>query len=337
MTGWWDSDDDDEFSDAIGNLPLASQEVEESESLDVRVRAYLATVRTKVPRSVHRAAGYHASQFYDPCTRFEVLKQAIPKSADGKRFPPALLLRFEIGHAVHEHFQRNVLGKMRILRGTWCCSRCTNKVHGVTMPTGPCEKCKWPTNKKTTRRAPRSRVSVPCASVCKWPGGFDAKERDCVHCFRGGSWKFKETFLENIEGTGVVGSYDGEVLYGAKWRIWEGKSKDVFAFEHLVEPDPRHVFQTNVYLWGKGWDEGVICYINKNSGRMKEFLVKFDPEVPVKIRASIKEIEDALESGELPMGPCASPNEKRAKECAFRKECFSRAKNVAEMKERFVK
>ncbi len=328
---WWDQKGDLAFENIVGDtFDMFAGVIPGEESLNGMMIDYLPTVDTKVPRRVRRKDGFHASSIGTMCIRLETMKRAIPRAHDSKTFPGELHLRFQIGHAVHEHWQRNILGKMRILKGTWVCSRCTREQKDCFMPDGPCPRCRWQVNPVTHRPAPASRASSDCATGCKWPGGFFEAGRDCAFCERGGQWNFKESFIK-IEEYDIVGAYDGIVMYNGVERLLEMKTKDVWAWDKMTQPHDSHVIQANVYMWGTGLKEAVICYINKNSGLMKEYLVKFDPKVIERGIKNIEAVHRALDEGELPNGVCGSPREKRAKECAYTDLCFAGYEKISEL------
>src|SRR5581483_3582716 len=67
---------------------------------------------------------YHPSELGkdDFCKRFEVFKRCLPKDFS-KEIDPERFGYFSIGKAVHRWWQNNVLGKARVLKGTWECVR----------------------------------------------------------------------------------------------------------------------------------------------------------------------------------------------------------------------
>ena len=330
---WWDQKDDLQFNNLVGNtLDMFAGKIPGEESLDDMILNHLESVDDKVPRRVRRSDGFHASSFGKMCIRYETFKRGVPREKDSKRFPGELYRRFAIGHAVHEHWQRNVLGKARILKGNWECSRCTRIQKNCFMPDEPCPRCRWQVNAATHYPAPSSRTSIDCATGCKWPGGFFQAGRDCAFCERGGYWKFRESFIK-IKEYDIVGAYDGIVYYNGIERILEMKTKDVFAWGNMERPHDEHIIQANVYMWGTGIKEAVIVYINKNSGELKEFIVRFDQEIIDRGLQNIEAVHKALEEDELPNGLCGSPREKRAKECPYSDLCFNGEEKISVQKE----
>jgi hypothetical protein len=330
---WWDQTEDAAYKNIVGpTLDLFAGAIPEEESLDAMIENYLKGVDDIVPRRVRRTDGFHASSVGNMCTRYETMKRALPRANDSKKFPASLHKRFQLGHAVHERWQRNLLGKMRVLKGNWECSRCARVLKNRFMPDEPCPKCRWQIDPTTRKRSPASRKSVDCAIMCKWPGGYSVPGRDCGHCERGGHWVFNETFVK-IEKWDLVGSYDGIVLYNGVERILEMKSKDGFAFDKVTKPDDKHVIQAQVYMFASGVHEAVIAYISKNSGDMLEFLIKFDPKVIEGIGDNIEIVEKALDDGHLPNGVCGGPRDYRAKSCPYVDACFRGTDVIEELKE----
>jgi len=339
---WYDQDTDAQFANLVGGtMNMFAGMIPDEESLNRMIDVHLETIEKKTPRRARRSDGFHASSVGDMCTRYETMKRAIPIEQDQKQWSAEMLKRFQIGHFVHDGFQQRLLGKMRVLRGRWRCSRCTSVQEGF-MSSEPCPVCEWQVDREEHRPTtplwdpdslqdqPPPVPTVACAIGCKWPGGFGAERRDCALCERGGKWNFRETHIK-IEEHDIVGSYDGVVLYNAVERILEMKTKDVWAFEKCTEPHARHVIQTQVYMWGSGIHEAVIVYINKNSGELKEFLVEFDKSVINGIIQNIGVVHQALVDEELPNGRCGGPRDKRAKSCPFKGLCFKGTDSIKEL------
>jgi len=331
--GWWDSHTSPEFKENVGDcLPLFAGKISRENSLCQMIEDHLVKVQEEVPRRVDRKDGWHPSSFGNVCRRFETLKRSLPIVNDRKRFSADLLRRFQLGHAVHDRFQLDILSKMRVLKGRYVCSRCTREVKNTLMPHDPCPHCRWQVNDKM-KPAPASRKSKDCAAVCSWPSGYDSPTRDCTHCERGGRWLFKESWIF-IDEWDIVGRYDGIILKGGDEFVLELKSKDTFAWANLLEPDESHVLQSNFYMWGTGIHKAIIAYVDKNSGKLKEFEVQFNQKLIDRALRDVTAVRKALEAGELPLGPCGSPRQKRAKECAYKRTCFMGEENIEKLRNR---
>lgn len=359
---WWDQTGDLQFENMVGSAKdLHAGLLADDQSLNTMILSGLSAAREKIPEAVTREPGFHASAVGDMCIRQEVFKRVLPRAKPAKKFPSSLLIRFEVGSAVHDRWQDQILGLMRVLKGTWSCTRCRHKVHGCLMPNTPCPACHWQVHPETHQRADarsmfiscgesaceRSRscstcvekraawplYTTDCAEVCRWPTAqkFDDPARDCARCRRGGAWGFRETRI-SIPEFDLVGHFDGIVVYpcGTE-RLLEMKTKDSFAWDGMTEPTARHVTQSQIYMYGSGLREAVIAYINKNSGLMKEFLVKYDEDFVNRVKRNIEAVRTAVDAGELPNGVCGSPREKRAKECGYCDACFLGIDTVAEL------
>jgi hypothetical protein len=336
--GWWDTSDSADFREQVGApLPLFASKIKSDDSLSAMIDDYLEKKDDLVPRVVTRKDGWHPSSLFDACRRFETLKRALPIANDRKQWPIDMKRRFQLGNAVHRQFQQELLSKMRVLKGTFECSRCARVVKNTLLPEDPCPDCRWQVTKpgkgRSVKRTQPSRKSTDCAVVCSWPGGFDTPGRDCAQCERGGHWVFNESSIY-IEDWDIVGYYDGIVVMQAEERILEMKSIDTFAFNSLVEPHERDVFQANFYMLATGIHVANLCYVEKNGGLMKEFLVEFDEKVIDRAKRDITAVRKALEEGELPLGPCGSARERRAKSCPHKRACFTGIENIEELRNR---
>lgn len=303
-------------------MPLFAGKMANENTLYDGIVQHLEERRGKVPRRINRTSGWHPSGLADVCRRYETYKRVLPRANDSKIWPGEMLLRFEIGHAVHDRWQQEVLGKMRVLRGNWECSRCTLVVRNAFMPEDPCPHCRWQVDAVKLRPARPSRVSIDCIERCKWPGGFDAAGRDCTACERGGRWVFKESWIF-IDELDVNGRYDGVLLWNGREWILELKTKDTFQFKKIEGPDDSHVIQANWYMKATGIPNTMVVYVEKNSGAMKQFELHYDPKVLEPGLRDIRLVSKAIEAGELPMGPCTSPRNKRAQKCPYADVCFN--------------
>lgn len=315
---WWDDVDSPAFVAQV--VTITRDFPPASKTLTEQVQSFLEEANAKTPRRLHRADGFHASELGSRwCGRYAAFKKLLPRPVDGRQFLGALMLRFEMGRAAHHHWQNNVFGKMRILKGTWACSRCTHKVKGF-MPSEPCPRCKWPVNPALRTRAPKSSRSKNCADYCSWDGGYDADGRDCALCEIGGSWEFRETFVELPE-LGIVGKFDGVLLYRGEEVVFEFKTRRSEDFP-LTEPKEDHVIQCNVYMRATGIKKGLVVYLNKNTGETVEFPLDPDPRVDQLIEQRTSSVKKAVEEGVLPNGTCSGPRSSDAKVCPYQDVCF---------------
>ncbi len=281
---------------------------------------------------------FHPSEMgkEDFCQRLEVFKRSLPKDYQ-KPIDPERFGYFSIGKAIHHWWQTNVLGKARVLRGTWECTRCRTWVEGY-MPNHPCTKCAWPLPARTfmgIRGGPVMKKGgivlkpkwhdpvLACKKVCRWPGGYDEELRDCARCEFGGSWEYVEPAVVHPE-LEIAGHCDGIlVLHGQEYAL-ELKTVSPFQFPNLEEPYPEHHYQVSIYMHVLKVKKALITYVVKDSGRIKTFLVKEDPEAWKDAKWQIGIIQEALKNdgNRLPEGVCEHDRTKTAKACPYREECF---------------
>jgi hypothetical protein len=149
--------------------------------------------------------------------------------------------------------------------------------------------------------------------------GLMPKERhDC-----GGKFRYEETVFYNHE-LNIFGSTDGILLprpdFGLAGRgVLEIKSIEGALFKHLRQPQPEHIFRTNVYMFLSGMRWAVILYWSKSKepqSPFKEFGLRYDPSVAEKVRCTMEELRNGGQK------KCGDISEKRAKKCFAREPCF---------------
>lgn len=101
-----------------------------------------------------------------------------------------------------------------------------------------------------------------------------------------------------IEGTDfpLMGYVDGEAF---DWII-EFKSIGNASYATLSKPKDEHTWQVHLYMWFKDIPRAQILYINRDNWAMKNFKVKFDPDVWARIMGVIGFTEERVLSGEAP-------------------------------------
>lgn len=280
-----------------------------------------------------RSDGFHASALKYMCARQEVFQRIMPRPKIA-RFDPHSLIIFGIGHAVHSWWQNNYLGPMGILRGEWVCTRCGASVDGF-MPTDPCTVCRW------AKRLvlPSGESPEYCETTCRWPGGFDAEDRDCNYCRRWGRWRYIEPRIElmlddeiKVQQHVLVGHMDGILVIDEEEIVLDMKTIDPDFMKTLTEPRPAHRQQVTAYMkglraQGHKIDRALLVYIPKTGNkrvRMKEFVVEWDEALWEKTRRQLQNIIIALKNGHLPSeGPCDSAADGIKRECPYVEECFT--------------
>jgi hypothetical protein len=243
----------------------------------------------------------------DMCPRYETILRVMPKNTIPLRNISAdLHKRFDIGTAVHSWWQNKYLGPMGVLYGIWKCSKCHNLVTGF-MP-----------------------------------------QHSCICSEDHGKWEYVElTLTVPLAEKPLRGHCDGVIKdpITGEWYLVELKTCDPFVFSKLTEPDPNYIDQVILYLyillrwWTKipgGRKEfedikfGRIVYINKSTGKTKEFDIKPDHVRAATLLSRLTTVTETLlqhKNGvNVPLpekhGHCTSMLEPRAKNCNLAMACF---------------
>lgn len=96
---------------------------------------------------------------------------------------------------------------------------------------------------------------------------------------------------------------------------------DVWAL--IKEPFPSHVRQAQLYMYCLGIEDGLILYEWKATQDVKEFAIKYQPEIVDPILASCLSVVRALRDKVAPERPMwLSPDHRVCKYCPFKAECW---------------
>jgi len=143
-------------------------------------------------------------------------------------------------------------------------------------------------------------------------------------CGCGGSFHYQETRFRNEE-LKVMGSPDGRLIRcpgdptKTGMGIVEIKSIEGGLFKSLKEPNIRHCFQAQVYMWLTGLKWATILYVSKSLEKKSPFLdygILYDHKMDQIIRSIVSEIRAGGKK------KCITPDDKRAARCPVREACF---------------
>lgn len=99
----------------------------------------------------------------------------------------------------------------------------------------------------------------------------------------------------------------------------------------IKHPFPSHVRQAQLYMYCLGIDEGIILYEWKATQEVKEFSIKYQPELVEPILASCLSVVRALEGDNPPVRPMWVDKDHRVcKWCPFRAECWNEGNSVVQ-------
>lgn len=241
-------------------------------------------LKAKAARNEPDDMKMHPSQIAYMCPREEVFKYLLPRERTTPKFTWETHLRFMIGTAVHKVWQNELLGPMGVLEGTWEC-RCGYKQEGL-----------YP---ETTHR-----------------------EADPICPFDDSEWRYIEPHGTNDD-LQIDGKTDGVLVYDEKRRLTDLKTIDNSQFSMLKYPNRKHVTQLMTYMKLFGIEESELIYIDKNSGKGKPFILRFNQAHNFETESKIRQILNCRENKVLPVERVCEVNDcSRAKKCPWVNECF---------------
>jgi CRISPR/Cas system-associated exonuclease Cas4 (RecB family) len=146
-----------------------------------------------------------------------------------------------------------------------------------------------------------------CIEEALQSGGIDIVASNKIHKF-----KIEDTDLI------LVCQPDFELDVEGKRLIIEFKS--VASLGKFTQPMHEHVMQIMPYLKVCKADSGLIVYLNKQTGEVKEFPVAFDPELLTLVFERTKRLDKFLQDKELPP-KCGPGQDWQCKTCEYQTEC----------------
>lgn len=221
---------------------------------------------------------------------------------------------FAEGHDIHDKWQ-TWLWEMGLLRGEFLCHACQHR----WLSTAPelCERCKAP-------RDCLSYLEVPLHSERYLIDGHadgdiadDAAEELCP--------------LLEVKSIGMgTLRYEAPSMlarYTRKVKDDDGSEKSIVDFESLwrdiKRPFPSHLKQGSIYLAISGRREIVFVYECKWNQQVKEFRVRYNPDVVADLLDACLDIKYALETGRPPRRPhWAEVEHTTCGKCVYRESCW---------------
>ena len=220
---------------------------------------------------------------------------------------------FAEGHDIHGKWQ-TWLWEMGLLRGEWLCQSC-GQVWAATAPKS-CPGC-------DAGRTCLAYREVPLRSDAHRLGGHadgdiadDERDELCplleVKSIGVGTLRYEAPQLL-AKHTRRLKDDDGEktvIDYEAIWR-------------DIRRPFPSHLKQGNLYLMMAGRREMVFIYECKWNQQVKEFRIRYQPEVIADILDACLDIKYALDSGKPPRRPSwAAVEHTTCGKCVYRESCW---------------
>lgn len=251
---------------------------------------------------------YRASGLGHVCIREEVLASKY-ETIRVQVVPPRLQITFDIGHVLHNLYRDQYYGPMGLWAGAWECLHCgwNTDESGDSSP---------PVLGKTSGRL--ARMPLECGG-CGAPFALSDKSEMTYGHFR--EWQIRDP--ENY----IQGHADGWILGGYR-QLVDLKSQSSASFPTRRKADPKHVIQVLAYERMCQDTEGAVWYMNKSpwgdpSAFVRGFSVPYDyKQFERNIAKPMRELQNGLAGGTLPVRLCPNMDCSRAKECQMHDVCW---------------
>jgi CRISPR/Cas system-associated exonuclease Cas4 (RecB family) len=101
------------------------------------------------------------------------------------------------------------------------------------------------------------------------------------------------------------------------------------AWKAIRKPFETHLRQINLYMYVLGIHDGIVLYENKANQEVKEFEIKYQPELIESILATCHNLKKALELDTPPQRPTwlSSKESRTCKYCPYKTECWKDGSN----------
>lgn len=268
-----------------------------------RIEAAMAV--EQADRNSHRDTKHlHPSEMSkeDWCPRSTWYKIVDTEESDPQSMNLKRMNIFAEGHNIHDKWQR-WMWKAGGLVGRWSCNAC----HVEWEATSPenCIRC---------GSSDLRYKEVPISN---------AKYRIIGHA--DGIWEdSKGKAVVEIKSVGL-----GTIRWDAP-KLYEGYEKGDLSLDDLWKtikrPLTTHRRQVNLYMYCLGIEEAIVLYEWKPSQDVKEFHIKYDPELAQPLLDGAAYVIDCLEDGSIPVRPDTAYNKScnTCRFCSYKTLCWSK-------------
>lgn len=268
-----------------------------------KIEAALAIEQAE--RNSHRdTKHFHSSEMAkdDWCPRSTWYKIMDTEESDPQSMNLRRMNIFAEGHNIHDKWQR-WMWKAGGLFGNWQCNSCDAKFAG-TSPEG-CDHC---------GSADLKYKEVPLSS-----------EEYSIIGHADGVWEdTKGQAVVEIKSVGL-----GTIRWDAP-KLYEGYENGDLSLDDLWKrikrPLTTHRRQVNLYMMCLGIEDAIILYEWKPSQEVKEFHLKYTPELIEPILEGINDVKGYLETNVVPPKPVVATHKScsMCKFCSYKSHCWSK-------------
>lgn len=119
----------------------------------------------------------------------------------------------------------------------------------------------------------------------------------------------------------ISGRADAIVTLNNELYVVDFKSMNSMVFRALTAPKEENVNQIQLYLHYFKIPKGILLYINKDTLELKEFLVKYDPQLANSLLKDLESLKEKLDSDIVPVRLPDYPQNWQCQYCPFKDLC----------------
>jgi len=267
-----------------------------------KVEAALALEQAE--RNSHRdTKHFHSSEMAKDnwCPRSTWFKITGTEESDPQSMNLKRMNIFAEGHNIHDKWQR-WMWKTGCLWGNWGCNTCSYKWEDLSPHSCPLCSSDDIRYKEVPLSSERYRIVGHADGV--WQ---DSKGKAVVE----------------IKSVGL-----GTVRWDAP-KLYEGYASGDLSLDelwkHIKRPLTTHRRQVNLYMMCLGIEDAIVIYEWKPSQDVKEFHIKYDPDLTKDVLTGIDEVIDALDEGVTPVRPVRATHKscEFCRFCTYKSACWS--------------
>jgi len=119
----------------------------------------------------------------------------------------------------------------------------------------------------------------------------------------------------------ISGRADAIITLNNDLYVVDFKSMNSMVFKNLTEPKEDNVNQIQLYLHFFKIPKGILLYINKDTLELKEFLVKYNPDIAQNLLKDLTELKTKIDSNIVPDRIPDYPENWQCQYCQFKEIC----------------
>ncbi|MGB9743140.1 MAG: CRISPR-associated protein Cas4 [Minisyncoccales bacterium] len=119
----------------------------------------------------------------------------------------------------------------------------------------------------------------------------------------------------------ISGRADAIISDGKNLYVLDIKSMNSMIFNKLTEPKEENVNQLQCYLHYFKIPRGILLYVNKDTQKLKEFIVEYDRKRVLALLDNLQEIKQKIDQNMIPIRLADYPENWQCRYCQFSEIC----------------